>query len=146
MSALLDDPEARRAAAREVLVAMFGEQFHEAFRGMMQEGQFCAPLAKLTYEFCFGRIWGGPELERKTRSIVTISILMALRQTSELKNHIRAGLANGISVAELEGIIMQAVAYLGFAAAGPMLEAASAALRESGQMPQQASPKERGLL
>lgn len=147
MSAFEDTPQGREAAARETLLAMFGERFHEAYREMMEPGQFCAPLAALTYEFCFGRIWGGPELDRKTRSIVTISILMALRQPAELRNHIRAGIANGLSVAELEGIILQAVAYLGFAAAGPIVEAAIAALRDSGLMPQQQqSPQERGLV
>jgi len=51
------------------------------------------------------------------RSLVTIGILIALRQTDELKNHLSLGLSNGLTVREIEEALLQAAAYPGFPAA-----------------------------
>jgi 4-carboxymuconolactone decarboxylase len=76
-----------------------------------------AVVADLSLEFVFGKVWGREGLDRKQRSLVTIGVLIALRQTAELQNHFRVGLANGLTQVEIEEAIVQTVPYAGFPAA-----------------------------
>jgi 4-carboxymuconolactone decarboxylase len=76
-----------------------------------------AVIADLSLEFVFGKVWGRGGLDRKQRSLVTIGVLIALRQTAELLNHFRVGLANGLTHAEIEEAIVQTAPYAGFPAA-----------------------------
>jgi 4-carboxymuconolactone decarboxylase len=55
-------------------------------------------------------------LDRKTRSIATVSMLIALQAHGELKGHVRAALNNGVSPEEIREIIMHASAYCGYTA------------------------------
>lgn len=76
-----------------------------------------AILAGLSLELIFGKIWSRSGLDRKQRSLVTIAVLIALRQTEELENHLRIGLTNGLTKAEIVEAIVQAAPYAGFPAA-----------------------------
>ncbi|GAA4482378.1 carboxymuconolactone decarboxylase family protein [Gluconacetobacter asukensis] len=76
-----------------------------------------AVIAGLSLEFIFGKVWSRDGLDRKHRSLVTIAVLVALRQTSELQNHFRIGLTNGLTQAEIEEAIVQTAPYAGFPAA-----------------------------
>jgi AraC-like DNA-binding protein/alkylhydroperoxidase/carboxymuconolactone decarboxylase family protein YurZ len=58
-------------------------------------------------------VLAGLALDAKQRSLVTIGILIALRQTEKLKNHIRIGLTNGLTVLQIEEATIQAVACAG---------------------------------
>jgi len=66
------------------------------------------------------------------RSAVVVATLVALRQTAELKNHVRFGLNNGLSVSELQEVIIQTLPYVGFPAVSSALTAAIEVLRERG--------------
>jgi len=68
----------------------------------------------------------------KYRSAVVIATLVAQRQTAELKNHVRFGLNNGLSVVELQEIIIQTLPYVGFPAISSALAATIEVLRERG--------------
>jgi 4-carboxymuconolactone decarboxylase len=76
-----------------------------------------AVIADLSLGFVFGKVWGRSGLDRKQRSLVTIAVLIALRQTAELQNHFRVGLTNGLTQAEIEEAIVQTAPYAGFPAA-----------------------------
>ena len=64
------------------------------------------------------------------RSGIVMGMLMALRQTDELKYHVRIALANGLTIAELEEVLYLSVPYAGFPAANSAKQAMKAALRE----------------
>ena len=64
-----------------------------------------------------GGVWGREGLDKKHRSLITIGVLIALRATDELKNHIRIAITNGLTVGELDEAILQAAVYAGFPAA-----------------------------
>jgi alkylhydroperoxidase/carboxymuconolactone decarboxylase family protein YurZ len=51
-----------------------------------------AVIADLSLAFVFGKVWARGGLDRKQRSLVTIAVLTAFRQTTELQNHLRIGL------------------------------------------------------
>jgi 4-carboxymuconolactone decarboxylase len=76
-----------------------------------------AVIADLSLDLIFGKVWSRGGLDRKQRSLVTIAVLIALRQTPELQNHFRVGLTNGLTRAEIEEAIVQTAPYAGFPAA-----------------------------
>ena len=78
---------------------------------------FDMPLQEAAMEHAWGAVWTRDGLDRKTRSIATVSMLIALHAHGELKGHIRGALNNGVSPEEIREIIMHAAAYCGYPAA-----------------------------
>lgn len=99
-------------------------------RGVIRGGGFGSKMVALAVEFCFGTVWTRPGLDRKQRSLVTLGILIALRNTEELRNHVQVGLRNGLTVSEIEEVLIHAAAYAGFPAAHAASKAATEALRD----------------
>ena len=63
--------------------------------------------------FAFGDIWSRPQLSRRDRSIVVISILVALGAVPELDVHVRGGLNHGLTRIEIEEIVNHLSLYAG---------------------------------
>ena len=78
---------------------------------------FTRPLQDLVTRHAWGNTWQRDGIDLKTRSIVTVSMLVALGRTHELKIHVRGALNNGVTQAELQEIFMHASVYCGFPAA-----------------------------
>ena len=74
---------------------------------------FDMPLQEAAMEHAWGGVWTREGLDRKTRSIVTVSMLIALQAHGELKGHVLGALNNGLSTEEIREIIMHAAAYCG---------------------------------
>lgn len=94
-----------------------GEERAEKMRSEIVNGKFGSIMTGLSMEFVFGGVWGRDGLDKKHRSLITIGVLIALRATDELKNHIRIAITNGLTVGELDEAILQAAVYAGFPAA-----------------------------
>jgi alkylhydroperoxidase/carboxymuconolactone decarboxylase family protein YurZ len=135
-----------RKACREVLGSMLGEQFAAGLETAADSGDFGAPLAQLAIDFAFAGVWSRPGLDRRSRSIATMSILLTTGQTHEFKNHVRAGIANGVTPSEIEELIIHSSAYVGLPTAGIAMQAATEVLRELGKLPTSTkTSQERGL-
>lgn len=67
--------------------------------------------------YAWGDIWTRPGLERHTRSMITIAMLIALNREAELKMHLRAAFNNGVTRDELKELIMHSALYCGLPAA-----------------------------
>ncbi len=119
-------------AGHDLMTSMMGPQFAAAVEGAAKAGTFGSDIARMAIEFAFGDVWSRPGLERKQRSIVVISILIALDKPAELKNHVRFGLNNGLTVDELQEILIQTVPYVGFPAIAEATTATIEVLRERG--------------
>jgi 4-carboxymuconolactone decarboxylase len=119
-------------AGHDLMVSMMGPQFAAGVEGAAQAGNFGADIARMAIEFAFGDVWLRPGLERKQRSIVVISTLIAMGKTAELKNHVRFGLNNGLTVDELQEILIQTIPYVGFASIAEATTATIEVLRERG--------------
>lgn len=78
---------------------------------------FSAPLQELVTRHAWGNTWQRPGLDLRTRSIVTVSMLVALGRMHELKLHLRGALNNGVTKEELQEILLHASVYCGFPAA-----------------------------
>lgn len=129
---------------------VFGELMGEAARGAMAAGLgsdgFGADIGKLACQFAFASVWGRDGLERKHRSLVVLSVLIAQRQTSELRNHVRIALTNGLSPRELEECLIQTLPYVGFPAVASAMTVMIEVLREAGVATDTRTSEERGLL
>jgi 4-carboxymuconolactone decarboxylase len=73
-------------------------------------------MAKKTpYEVVlFGDVWEQPELTKRDRSLVTISVLTALYRTDELRGHMKRALDNGVTQDEIRGMITHLAFYAGW--------------------------------
>jgi 4-carboxymuconolactone decarboxylase len=78
--------------------------------------EFCQPFQDLVTEYCWGVIWSRPDLDRRSRSILNIGMLAALNRPVELAGHIKGGLVNGMSRAEIREVLLQAAVYAGMPA------------------------------
>ncbi len=67
--------------------------------------------------YAWGEIWTRPGLDKKTRSLMTIVMLVALNRESELSMHLRAAANTGVTRDEIKEALMQAALYCGLPAA-----------------------------
>jgi 4-carboxymuconolactone decarboxylase len=133
-------------AGHALMAKMMGPEFAATLEANARSGGFAADVGRMAIEQAFGDVWSRPGLELKWRSAVVMATLIALRQTAELKNHIRFGLNNGLSVTELQEVIIQTLPYVGFPAISSALVAAVEVLRERGLDGGVKTAEETGLL
>jgi 4-carboxymuconolactone decarboxylase len=86
----------------------------------------------LLTRYAWGEIWTRPGLDRRTRSCITVAMLVALNRNEELGLHIRAALRNGVTVDELKEILLQTAIYCGMPAANSAFGVAARVLAEMG--------------
>lgn len=131
----------------ELVREMLGPQFLAGLQAAAGSGAFAADCASIAIESAFGAVWARPGLARRDRSLVTLGMLIASGKTSELKNHVRAGLNNGLTVTELQEVLIQAIPYVGFPAVAEAIEATVSVLRERGLVDDKTqTAKDRGML
>ena len=80
--------------------------------------------------YAWGEIWARPGLDRKTRSCVTITALVALGRFDELALHLRGALRNGLTPEEIEEVLLQCAVYCGVPAANSAFVVAQRVLED----------------
>ena len=71
-------------------------------------------LGRLKDDVAYGDVWEQPELSKRDRSLITISALIALHRTPELRGHIKRALGNGVTQDEIRGVIAHLAFYAGW--------------------------------
>jgi 4-carboxymuconolactone decarboxylase len=97
----------------------------------LRDGSFADELGDLSIDHVFGAIWTRPGLDRRSRSLVTLGALIALRANDELRYHFPIALRNGLSVEEIEEVIYHTASYAGYPAAATARGVALEVLRGS---------------
>ncbi|ACL57068.1 3-oxoadipate enol-lactonase [Methylobacterium nodulans] len=82
-------------------------------RSLAAAGTFAGPWQDFITRIAWGEIWGDPRLPWKTRSLVTLALMVALGREEEFKLHVRPALANGVTPSELQALLLQAAVYAG---------------------------------
>jgi 4-carboxymuconolactone decarboxylase len=123
-----------------------GEQAGKQMEQSLSSGAFGSAMGQLACDFAFGSVWTRDGLTRKERSLVVIGVLIAQRMAPELKNHVRIGVQNGLTVREIEEAMLQAVPYVGFPAGAQAHSAIIEVLRELGLDTASKTAEERGML
>jgi 4-carboxymuconolactone decarboxylase len=73
-------------------------------------------FGRLRHEVLFGDVWKQPEMSPRDRSVVTCSVLATLGKRDELEAHMRRAVANGVTLDELRGLVVQVAFYAGWPA------------------------------
>ena len=96
---------------REVL----GEQHVD--KAEKKKDDFTEEFQELITRYAWGEIWTRPGLERRTRSCITLAMMIALHREDEFKLHIKAAVNNGLTKNEIKEVILQSAIYAGVPAA-----------------------------
>ena len=110
---LPNDPEVQ--AGLRTRRAVLGDEYVQG--ALDRATPFTEPLQELVTRYAWGNTWQRTGIDLRTRSIVTVSMLVALGRMHELKIHVRGALNNGVTPEELQEIFMHASVYCGFPAA-----------------------------
>lgn len=104
-----------RAAGERVRRAVLGNAHVD--RSIARTTTFTAAFQDLITRYAWGEIWTRPGLDRRTRSCVTLTALVAHGHHEELALHIRAALTNGLTPDEIGEVLLQTAVYCGVPAA-----------------------------
>jgi 3-oxoadipate enol-lactonase/4-carboxymuconolactone decarboxylase len=84
----------------------------------------------LITRYAWGDVWSRPGLDRRTRSCMTLTALIALGREHELALHLRAAIRNGLTREEISEVLIQSAVYCGIPAANSAFAVAQRVLDE----------------
>ena len=93
---------------------------------------FNEEFQQLVTQYCWNEIWNRPGLERRTRSMLNLAMLMALGRSQEFATHLRGAINNGVSKEEIKEVLLQATVYCGMPAGVDAFRVAKEVFREMG--------------
>jgi 4-carboxymuconolactone decarboxylase len=93
---------------------------------------FMMAFQRVTTEWAWDYVWNRPGLDRRTRSLLNLAMLTALGKSAELKLHVKGALTNGVTVAEIKEVLLQASVYCGIPAGLEAFRAADEVLLAEG--------------
>ncbi|MFF4501075.1 4-carboxymuconolactone decarboxylase [Streptomyces sp. NPDC001401] len=99
-------------------------------RALAQADEFSGDFQEFITRYAWGEIWDRPGLDRRSRSCVTLTALVAGGHLDELAFHTRAALRNGLTPSEIKEVLMQAAVYCGLPAANSAFKVAQQVIRE----------------
>lgn len=104
-------------------------------RSLANRNAFDEEFQELVTRYAWGSIWTRPGLPRHTRSLLTLSMMIALNRGEEFKMHVRAAANNGVTPDEIKEVILQSAIYCGLPAANTAFHLAQEALGDTGALP-----------
>lgn len=93
---------------------------------------FTADFQEFITKYAWGEIWTRPLLDRRTRSCITLTALVAGGHLEELALHVRAAVRNGLSADEIKEVLLQTAVYCGVPAANSAFAVAQRVLIDDG--------------
>ncbi|MFC4586137.1 bifunctional 3-oxoadipate enol-lactonase/4-carboxymuconolactone decarboxylase PcaDC [Sphaerisporangium corydalis] len=99
-------------------------------RALASVTDFTADFQDFITRYAWGEIWTRPGLDRRTRSCVTLTALVARGHLDELAMHVRAALRNGLTPDEIKEVLLQTAVYCGVPAANAAFGVAQRVLQE----------------
>ncbi|MEU3183554.1 4-carboxymuconolactone decarboxylase [Streptomyces sp. NPDC006923] len=99
-------------------------------RAMAAADDFTGDFQDLITRYAWGEVWTRPGLDRRTRSAVTLTALVAGGHLEELAFHTRAALRNGLTPDEIKEVLIQTAVYCGVPAANTAFRVAGAVIQE----------------
>jgi 3-oxoadipate enol-lactonase/4-carboxymuconolactone decarboxylase len=87
--------------------------------------EFTAEFQEFITRYAWGTIWTRPGLDRRSRSLITLTALIAQGHHEELRMHLRAARRNGLAIDEIKELLLQTAIYCGVPAANTAFRVAS---------------------
>jgi 4-carboxymuconolactone decarboxylase len=119
-----------REKGQAIFAEIYGADMAAGMQAHIASGTFGADVARYANDFAFGEIWARDGIERKMRSCAVLGMVIALRQFDEIGYHVKMGLKNGLTRAELEEVLITAIPYCGIPATQTAKAAMTKALAE----------------
>jgi len=113
---------------REVL----GSDYVDA--NLRDSDEFMMALQRAVTEVAWGWAWSRPGLDAKTRSMINLALLTALGRFDELGIYVKGALRSGVTVPEIQEVLLHAIAYCGTPAGRQAFLAAHRALSAEGAL------------
>jgi 4-carboxymuconolactone decarboxylase len=122
---MTDDPyDAGMTVRREVL----GDEHVD--RAIAATTPLTAPFQEFITRYAWGSVWTREQLDRRTRSAITLAVLTSLGREHELAMHVRAARTNGLTPEEIGEVLLHTAVYAGVPAANAALAIAQRVLEE----------------
>ena len=99
-------------------------------RAIARTTPFTEDFQDFITRYAWGEIWTRPGLDRRTRSCITMTAMVALGKMEEFEMHVRAALRNGLTEDEIGEVLLQCAVYCGVPAANAAFAAAQRVLAE----------------
>ncbi|MCP2341653.1 3-oxoadipate enol-lactonase/4-carboxymuconolactone decarboxylase [Actinomadura rupiterrae] len=99
-------------------------------RAVARTTDFTSDFQDLITRYAWGEIWSRPGLDRKTRSCITLTAMVAGGHHDELAMHVRAALRNGLTRDEIKEVLLQTAIYCGVPAANSAFAVAQRVLSD----------------
>jgi 4-carboxymuconolactone decarboxylase len=86
-------------------------------RSLTKVNDFNGDFQDFITRYAWGEVWSRPGLTRHTRSLLTLTLMVALNRGDEFKMHVRAALNNGVTRDEIKELLLHTALYAGLPAA-----------------------------
>jgi 4-carboxymuconolactone decarboxylase len=117
-------------AGTEVRRAVLGDAHVD--RAIERTTEFTAAFQDFITRYAWGSVWTREGLDRRSRSIITLSVLTALGRENEIEMHVRGALRNGLTPAEIGEVLLHTAIYAGVPAANAAFAIAQRVIGETG--------------
>src|SRR3954447_12205117 len=128
-----DSEDSRYEAGLKVRTEVLGAE-HVA-RAQSRQTPLDADFQRYITETVWGGVWTRPDLDRRTRSLITIALLAGLGRHEELELHFRASKNIGVDPKEIAEVLMHVAVYAGVPAANRAFALARAILDTPSEKP-----------
>ena len=118
----------RHDRGMEVRREVLGDEHVDA--AVDKTSDFTREFQDLITRYAWGEIWTRPGLDRRTRSAITLTALVARGHFDELAMHVRAALRNGLTADEIKEVLLQSAIYCGVPAANHAFAVAQRVLEQ----------------
>lgn len=108
--------------------AVLGDAYVD--RKLEEATPFDAPFQDFITRYAWGEVWARSELDRRTRSAVTLAVLAALGREHEVSIHVTGAVRNGLTPEEIREVLLQTAIYAGVPAANSAFSIARQVLEE----------------
>ena len=110
--------------------AVVGDAYVDA--SLKNADAFSQPMQELVTQYCWGDVWSRPGLDRRTRSLLNLSMIAALNRPEELAVHVRGAINNGVTKDEIQEAFLQVAVYCGMPAGLGSFKVARQVFQEMG--------------
>jgi 3-oxoadipate enol-lactonase/4-carboxymuconolactone decarboxylase len=122
------DERKRYSAGLKVRREVLGSAYVDA--SLAKRNSFNQEFQDLIMRYAWGETWARDGLSRKTRSLLTLAMLVALNRGEEFQLHLRAAINNGVTHDEIKEALLQCAIYCGVPAANSAFRLAETVLAE----------------
>jgi len=122
--------ERRRESGTAVRRAVLGDDHVD--RAQAGTTAFTADFQDLVARYAWGEVWTRPGLDLRSRSMITLTALVAGGHWEELAMHVRAAVRNGLTVDEIREVLLQTAIYCSVPSANRAFAVAQSVLHEDG--------------